>query len=55
MAHLLVVVPVRISISYLQATVHIVNLWISGFCCELSMFVLADLSILEGAKPLRAL
>lgn len=33
MAHLLVAVPMRISISYLQATVHRVNHWISGFCC----------------------
>ena len=33
MAHLLVAVPMRISISYLQATVHLINHWISGFCC----------------------
>lgn len=32
-AHLLVAVPMRISISYLQATVHLINHWISGFCC----------------------
>lgn len=33
MAHLLVAVPVRISISYLQATLHLINRWIGGFCC----------------------
>lgn len=33
MAHLLVAVPMRISISYLQATVHLINRWISGLCC----------------------
>lgn len=53
MPHLLVAVPMRISVSYLQATVHLINPCISGCCCG-AVSVCSRRSVLECAKPPRA-
>lgn len=48
MAHLPVAVPMRISISYLQATLHLINHWISGFYCG-TVNVCSSRSVYIGA------